>query len=552
MKTLRYLSLLVGVVLTAGVAHAQEVAAGPANAAPALPPCTLKQLKTRPDADNSRNKSATPLVSIAAPQKPDPAIEALAAVTAQTIVSRNQDRLKGQTVDPCERLEGEWRKTVLFALALAANPQKVRTIQYIGTAQAETNRTDKQVSASSSTTGSNSAVEKSGLPDLLGIAIDHGAINQNIDGSTLNLTSSLYALPALFKGDTADTYKQYSEYTRVGFSAAYNLQDKSDPLASVTRKNLNEWVVKIRLLGDHSARSADAHRQFADTLEPILKERAIAISGALTNEFGEKAKLIKVPESLLSQILDYLNDKGFIADAATSENAANKAEKRVSDLILQAVTEQVYGRLGDFELTTADVVDLGNFLDSYKASTEAYVNAAKTFDQQIKALAEKPSLTLGYFNERGSGTPAYSVVKLLFEKKPKQFMQIDANVSSSFYGNPDKTKNERTFRDAAAALGLEQKLGRSPFLTNDSDQNQITVSFSGRYERLQENRHIPGKKADIAVANWKLEIPIAAGISLPLSVTYANATELIKESHVRGNFGITFDLDKLKALAGTK
>ena len=221
-------------------------------------------------------------------------------------------------------------------------------------------------------------------------------------------------------------------------------------------------------------------------------------------------------------------------------------------MILQAVKVEVYGHVNEYGLTDTDVQNLSDFLDRYQASTEAYVNAAKTFDQQITTLAEKPALTLGYFNERGSGTPAYSVVKLLYEKKPKGFMQLDANISSSFYGNPDKTKNQQTFRDAAAALGLEQRLGRSPFLTNDSDQGQITMTFSGRYERLQENQHIPGKKADIAVANWKLEIPVGPGISLPLSVTYANATELIKEKHVSGNFGVTFDLDKLKALAGTK
>jgi hypothetical protein len=46
-----------------------------------------------------------------------------------------------------------------------------------------------------------------------------------------------------------------------------------------------------------------------------------------------------------------------------------------------------------------------------------------------------------------------------------------------------------------------------------------------------------------------LEIPVAAGVSLPISITYSNATELIKEKDVRGNFGITFDLDKLKSLA---
>ena len=58
-----------------------------------------------------------------------------------------------------------------------------------------------------------------------------------------------------------------------------------------------------------------------------------------------------------------------------------------------------------------------------------------------------------------------------------------------------------------------------------------------------------GRKADLAVAQFKLEIPFMTGFSFPFSVTYANATELIKEDQVRANFGITFDADKLFRLA---
>jgi hypothetical protein len=56
------------------------------------------------------------------------------------------------------------------------------------------------------------------------------------------------------------------------------------------------------------------------------------------------------------------------------------------------------------------------------------------------------------------------------------------------------------------------------------------------------------EKADIALGNVKLEIPISSGISFPLSVSFANAAEQVKETYVRGNFGISFDLDKLAAL----
>ena len=35
------------------------------------------------------------------------------------------------------------------------------------------------------------------------------------------------------------------------------------------------------------------------------------------------------------------------------------------------------------------------------------------------------------------------------------------------------------------------------------------------------------------------------GMQLPLSFTFANRTELVKEKEVRGNFGFTFNFDSL-------
>jgi len=36
-----------------------------------------------------------------------------------------------------------------------------------------------------------------------------------------------------------------------------------------------------------------------------------------------------------------------------------------------------------------------------------------------------------------------------------------------------------------------------------------------------------------------------SGIQVPISFTASNRTELIKEREIRGNIGITFDLDRL-------
>ena len=51
------------------------------------------------------------------------------------------------------------------------------------------------------------------------------------------------------------------------------------------------------------------------------------------------------------------------------------------------------------------------------------------------------------------------------------------------------------------------------------------------------------------VAQAKLTIPLMPGVEIPISVSVANRSELIKEMEVKGKFGFTFDLNKaLKAL----
>jgi len=45
-----------------------------------------------------------------------------------------------------------------------------------------------------------------------------------------------------------------------------------------------------------------------------------------------------------------------------------------------------------------------------------------------------------------------------------------------------------------------------------------------------------------------LTVPVkGAGVKVPLSVTFANRTDLIKERVVRANVGLTYDLDTIFA-----
>ena len=53
---------------------------------------------------------------------------------------------------------------------------------------------------------------------------------------------------------------------------------------------------------------------------------------------------------------------------------------------------------------------------------------------------------------------------------------------------------------------------------------------------------------DIGTVTPKVEFPVAGGVSIPLSVTYATSPQdqaLKSGSYTHGGFGLTFDLDKL-------
>lgn len=80
----------------------------------------------------------------------------------------------------------------------------------------------------------------------------------------------------------------------------------------------------------------------------------------------------------------------------------------------------------------------------------------------------------------------------------------------------------------------ESKLvGRNPIYFSISSEGKWMSGMESQYK-----------------AQGKVTIPITEGIDLPISLTFANRTNLIDEKEVRGQFGFTFDLARLiKAVA---
>jgi hypothetical protein len=470
-------------------------------------------------------------------------------------VAKNIVRFAGNVNQKASRYSARHEDIFFYTVADAIAPDNeanniraLKAYQFLG----ETARTDKQIGASAKSEGSTTAVEKPGFADLLGWAVEHGAIQQAIDGTTLTLSTSPYALVAAANGgDTAANYQEYDFLNRIGISASFNIGNNDSVLANARRKQLDEWSVRVRLSGDRSTRS----KQFEDFWNRNIRSKVRARLLLLNRAGG----LLENDPKLGAQDAngDTLSERvnaDIRGQIIAILNTADPDEKKTADIkkvilcnMRQSVYDAVIERGDDLVSAATRTTINSNLIPALFKAHEDLVQARSLIRDFLDEAGKKPLMTFAYNNHRTEMGSDYSVFRFLYERNTFKPMKMVANGGISFYHRPDSAINQQSIRDIALALSFEGKV-RSPFMTSELDFSNITYSFSGRYERMMENRGLPNRKADIAVAQFKVEFPVLAGMSLPFSITYANASELIKEDHVRANFGFTFDASKLLAL----
>jgi hypothetical protein len=188
-------------------------------------------------------------------------------------------------------------------------------------------------------------------------------------------------------------------------------------------------------------------------------------------------------------------------------------------------------------------------------TTQGITNFAKGFEAYTLAkkklldkIAKGRLITFEYTNNREVNAPDTSNFTFIAEGGTGRRIDFTANASLTMFNKKPVGLNINRIRDFQFAGQVDIPLG------DVMGFGQPVFSFTGRYERLVENAStqagtvVPNTKGDIAFGQVKLTIPIKnTGFSLPISMTFSNRTELIKEKDVRGNFGLTFDLDKILA-----
>ena len=453
----------------------------------------------------------------------------------------------GQSSDKAvSPISAAWDQLFFYSVADAIAPdnaeisiRKLKAAQYLG----ETARTDKQVSAVSSATASTTLAEKPGLVTFLSYAVEHGAIAQAVNGTSLTLTTSPYSLLILGAGgDTSENYDNLALWRRFNLAASFNMADQSNVLSNVTAKQLSDYSAKVSLIGDRSTRSARFREVWNKDFAPVIQRRLNALTkGQVTilDEMAENSpafldKSDSVRHQLLQDVANALKGKGELTDAE---------KQSVSDEILAALHDGVYQQVKtgavDVPSETRDFINT-NVISALASAHDDLIAAKKNLSAAIDRFTKRPLLTFEYTGHRNATQTGYAEFKLLYDQHVAP-LDVVMNAGFSTYNTPNPALHQERIREYHGNLDVGGK-AKNPFPVSERDFGKVTFSVSAQLERFRE------KGTNIAVANFRLELPIAAAVSIPLSVSYANRTELLNEKEIKGHFGLTFDLDKLYAL----
>ena len=398
--------------------------------------------------------------------------------------------------------------------------------------RAEHARVDKQIGAESSNAGTTSLVSKGNIPAILGFAVENGALEREVDGTSVTFRVNPVGLFKTMEGqgiiggyDTDDNLTRFLR--RFGLGVTFNT-DRGDTPGFFTgrRQQLSSVNARAVLYDKRDPRRAEYKKDWEDFLATralnLDRVREVTFTALVDDVTNPAVPVWKDPA--LERW--YRETVGALAGAEDSEVEAVLV-RRLNELPLDDLSPDTVTALANFER------EFSIFLRDRNAV--------------LKKVGRAGVLTFDYVNERNVDAPNLSKFRLIGEKGFRNGrLDLTGNAAFTIFDTKPTAAGVGRMRDAQAALQLDGTFGRPEAF------GVFVLSFAYKYERLMEDAvvatgvTVPDTKGDINTGQLKLTIPVKPlGLRIPISVTFANRTELIKEKEVRGNFGFTFDLDQI-------
>lgn len=497
---------------------------------PATTPATAATTITAPATTTSTTTVSVSPSATAALQGPCAGLPSGAAppdVEYQRQITRTAcriflERAKVNGVDVKKQLEFH-QDNFLVALTIArAKLPKVALPEL--TAQAENASNAKNLTAGESSSGGTSLVSKAGVPAILGFATENGGLTRTTDGATVTFTGNPVGLvQAMAKKGFISSFQQQDDFTKflrkLSFGLSFDTNRGTPGTFAGNKQQLSGFSFKFNIIDQRDPRAESNTNKWRELTGRQASNLALSLN-ILVDDIANS----RVPG---------------IKEWFDSANAALMGANTVDEI--QSVLNTQLQELDKLELTMEEKA----VIDRVGTDFEAVIDKR---NEILDEISNGLIATFDYTNTRPLGTPSLSNFRFLAEKGAYNgSIDFTGNASVTIYNSRPTGPNAKTLRDFRFAGQLDVPIG------DITKTGIFLISLAGRYQRLLEDEAIEGStlvvpKGDIATLQAKLTIPIrGTAFKIPLSFSYANRTELIKERELRGNFGFTFDLDSIFA-----
>ena len=409
-----------------------------------------------------------------------------------------------------------------------------------------------QVGSTPDTKGTTSLAMKGAVPKILGFAVQHGAITQQVNGNTVTFratpagvikaladvdTKSIFGVPTNASGQPMQEPCDWCNK----FSAAitFDVSQGANPgTLTATKQQVQSWSARAELVNHRDP----TQRRYIKNFQRLTGEfEYIQRHDELAKAFAQSPGF----DNWLSNLVDQVTKE---VDAPLADGSMALSDASIKFIALVTPALQAEQQL--------------QFSQDFEVKLKSYADAIKPLLEQRNAIVDLANkgllITADWTVTRDPNVPDLSTITGILENGlgPGRKHDLTVNIAAAFFNSSPKAPVHQ-FHDFKATGQYDIPLGTF------QSYGPFVFSLASRYEFIPNDTLSPGGatigttpttaalSGNMWVGQAKLTIPVkGSGVRIPFSISAANRTELIKEKDVRGNIGITFDLDAIFAQAG--
>lgn len=462
-------------------------------------------------------------------------------------------------------------------------------------ATAADSRIDTQNGASSNGSGTTSVVERSGISDVLGVALEAGAVTQSISGTNLTLQGNALSLYRFLGGapvfqycpqkqpdckgefqailnkisgsatlglSSASTQTASGTVTGSGTSSGSGSQQAASALIQDSASHLTGFTLRYQAINTLDLRS----QAYLDAWKKAISDTSLIGLAEAANKTDAFAFFdpTKNPDDAnwLGQTRDTIKP---LVEAQAADKEPKHAKSH-DEALVAAITKAWDARIPAWTSQGMSLDKLKLFLQAANAYMQARDAAINKVRQSLAS-----GLTFEYDYSRPDNQPRVSTARVIYTLHPgtiaadlpasgasgKQKTTNDSAITFNFaadmYDNPPAGTS--ALRDLQAALQLDHHFGTTIATLAGYYQYQhspaaLTIGSGdlapGTNIMLNGTAAtLLAPKGNIVVAEAMATLALKSGTKLPLGVTWSNRTDLIKGNEFRGHVGFNFDWSSL-------